>query len=71
MDQIAFAIQNSVHRIGDISANLTHPQSIRAGCDASDLHFPRRQINEEQDEEGEQPQQDVNRRVCVFHRLRP
>jgi hypothetical protein len=55
MDQIAFASQYSVNRIGDISANLTHPQSIRARCYASDLHFPRRQINEEQDEEALQP----------------
>jgi hypothetical protein len=39
VDQIALAIQNSVHGIGHISADLTHPQSVRIGCYASDFHL--------------------------------
>src|ERR1700756_841670 len=51
MNQIAFPVQDSVHCIGDISADLTHPKSIGAGCYARDLHSPTRQIQEKQDQE--------------------
>jgi hypothetical protein len=51
VDQIALAIQNSVLGIGHISADMTHPQSVRMGCYASDFHPASRQIDKEQDEE--------------------
>ena len=51
MDQIALAIQNSVHCIRHISADLTHPQSVCIGCYASDFHPTSRQIDKEQDQE--------------------
>jgi hypothetical protein len=51
MNQIAFPVQESVHCIGDVSADLIHPKSIGGGCYAHDFHFPTSQIQEEQDQE--------------------
>jgi hypothetical protein len=35
MDQVAFALEDSLHRIGDIPADLVHPQLIRGRCDGT------------------------------------
>src|SRR5947209_12717218 len=51
MDQIAFSIQNPVHRVRSVSADLSHPESIRLGGYARDLHSSGGQIQEEQDQE--------------------
>jgi hypothetical protein len=51
MNQIAFAEQDSIHRVGRISADLAHPESIGSRTDAGDLHLPCRQIDEDQNQE--------------------
>src|SRR3982751_6932760 len=51
MNQVAFPVQDSVHCVADVSADLTHPESTGAGCYARDLHLPTRQIQEEQDQQ--------------------
>jgi hypothetical protein len=55
MNQVAFALQDSIDRIGHIPAHLAHPHSIGAGSDASNLHFARGQFEEEENEEPLQP----------------
>jgi hypothetical protein len=42
MQSVAFAIQHSVHRVGDVPPNLTHPQAIRSRGHACDLYLARR-----------------------------
>ena len=51
MNQIAFAEQDSIHRVGRTSADLGYPESIRSRTDAGDLDVPCRQIDEEQNQE--------------------
>src|SRR5689334_6509819 len=51
MNQIAFAEQDSIHRVGRSSADLAHPESSGSRTDAGDLHLPCRQIDEEQNPE--------------------
>src|SRR5205823_13388493 len=51
MNQIAFAEEDSIHRVGRISADLAHPESIGSRTDAGDFHLPCRQIDEEQNQE--------------------
>ena len=46
MDEIAFACKNPVG-IGQVSADLGHPQSVRIGSYSGDLHFARRKLDEE------------------------
>src|SRR5947208_14156951 len=50
MDQISFSIQNPVDRVRSVSADLSHPESIRLGGYARDLHSSSGQIHEEQDQ---------------------
>ena len=50
MDQILFSIQNPVHLVRSVSADLSHPESIRLGGYARDLHSSGGQIQEEQDQ---------------------
>jgi hypothetical protein len=45
MNQIAFPFQDSAHCMSDVSADLTHPEFIGAGCYARDLYSSTRQIN--------------------------
>ena len=66
MDQVALAIQDSIDRIGHIPANLSHPQPIRDGRDASNLHLARGQLDKEQNEESLQPSSGPH-----FHRRNP
>src|SRR5262249_42748591 len=42
VDQVAFALEDSVHRISKVAPDLVHPEPIRNRCNASDLHLPRR-----------------------------
>jgi hypothetical protein len=41
--------------IGHIPANLSHPQPIGDGRDASNLHLARRQLDKEENKEALQP----------------
>src|SRR3954468_239513 len=50
MDQISFSLQNSVDRVRSVSADLSHPESIRFAGYARDLHSSSAQIQEEQDQ---------------------
>jgi len=51
MNQVALAVQDSVHRIGNIPADLEHPQPVCLRPAADDLHLSRRQLNEKQHDE--------------------
>ena len=42
--------QDSLLRAREIPGNLAHPPSVRRWCDACDLHLPRRQVDEEQND---------------------
>ena len=55
MNQVALAIQDSVDGIGQIPADLAHPQAVGSGRDAGNLHLARRQLDEEQHDEPLQP----------------
>src|SRR5205085_6790111 len=55
MDQIPFSIQNPVDRVRSVSADLSHPESIRLGGYTRDLHSSGGQIQEEQDQKAFQP----------------
>jgi hypothetical protein len=48
VDQIALAEEDSVHGVGDLAADLAHPQAVGGGGDTRDLHLARGQIEEEQ-----------------------
>src|SRR5580704_1346686 len=50
MDQVSLPHQEPVHVVAEIASYLYHPQSIRLGCDAGDLHAPRRQVDQKQHE---------------------
>ena len=51
MDQVTLACEHSVNSVSEISSDLAHPQPIGDLCDACDLHFAARQVDEEQHEE--------------------
>ena len=55
MNQVPFSSQDSVLRIRDIPGHLAHPQSVRHLRDTCDLHLPRRQVDEEQNNKSLQP----------------
>jgi len=55
MDQLALAMLDSVHIVGEIPTDLAHPQPIGDGGNARDLHLARRQLDEEQHHESLQP----------------
>ena len=55
MDQVALVLQDSINGIGDIPADLAHPQPIGFRCDACDLNLARLQFYEEQHHESLQP----------------
>jgi hypothetical protein len=42
MDQVPLAIQDSIDRIGEIPADLAHPQPICDGRDSRDFYLARR-----------------------------
>jgi len=46
MDQVALPFQDSVFAVGDVSAELLHPESVRTLCYTSQLHSPRREFDE-------------------------
>src|SRR5689334_18157268 len=48
MDQVALAVQDSIHAVREITPDLIHPQPIGRGCDPGDLYPARRQLDEEQ-----------------------
>ena len=48
VDQIALAEEDSVHGVGDLAADLAHPQPVGSGRDPRDLDWARGQIEEEQ-----------------------
>jgi len=48
MDQIALAVQDAIHCVGDLAPDLAHPQSVGGGGDTRNLDLARRQIEEEQ-----------------------
>src|SRR6516165_1914477 len=50
VNQIPFSGQYSLLRVREIPGNLAHPQSVRRRRDARDLHLPRRQVDEEQND---------------------
>ena len=50
MNQVSFSIQDTLLHIGEIPSDLAHPQSVRHLRDARDLHLPRRQVDEEQND---------------------
>jgi len=47
MDQITLALEDSVNRISNVSADLAHPQPVGIGTDTSDINLSRRQLDEE------------------------
>jgi hypothetical protein len=55
MDEVAFAQQDAVHRIGHVPPNLAHPQPVGGGGDARDLDLACGQIQKEQNDEALQP----------------
>src|SRR4051794_22726345 len=55
MNQIALPVQDSVHCVGGVSADLAHPESICHRRYAANLHLARRQSNEEEHQEPLQP----------------
>ena len=44
MDEVALAIEQAVHRIREVAADLIHPQPIGTRRDPGDLHLAGRQI---------------------------
>src|SRR5581483_12226074 len=48
VDQVTLALEDSVNHIGQVAADLVHPQPVRTRCNAGDFHFSRRQLDEEQ-----------------------
>ena len=46
MDQVPLSIQDSVDRVGQIPADLAHPQPIRSFRNPADLDFPGGQLDE-------------------------
>jgi len=55
MNQVAFSCQDSLLRIREIRGDLAHPQSVRDLRDARDLNLPRRQLDEEENNEPLEP----------------
>jgi len=55
MDQVALSRKEAFDSIRDIPRNLTHPQSVRPGRDAADLHTSRGKIYEKQHDKTLQP----------------
>jgi len=55
MNQVPFASQDSWLDIREMAGDLAHPQAIGCLRDAGDLHFARRQVDEEQNEKPLQP----------------
>jgi hypothetical protein len=51
MDEVALAIEQAVHRIREVAADLIHPQPTGTRRDPSDLHLASRQFHEKQDYE--------------------
>src|SRR5215831_7849628 len=41
MNEIVLSLEESVHTIGQVAGNLSHPQSIRLARDSSDLNASR------------------------------
>jgi hypothetical protein len=48
MDEVALAVQDALHTVGEIAPDLIHPDPISLGCDSSNLHPAGRQLDEEQ-----------------------
>jgi hypothetical protein len=51
MDQVALAIEQPVHRIREVAADLIHPQPTGTRRDPCDFHLASRQFHEKQDYE--------------------
>ncbi len=51
MDQVALAVQDSIHAVREIAPDLIHPEPINGGRDSGDLHPSSRQLDEEQHHE--------------------
>ena len=51
MDEVPLSFELAVYGIRQIARNLAHPQSIGLVRDSTDLHFPRRNVHEEQHHE--------------------
>jgi hypothetical protein len=51
VNQIARTTKKPGGLVGQIPANLAHPQSIRSRCDAGDLHLGTGQLDEEEYDE--------------------
>src|SRR5262249_33792799 len=50
MDEVALAVENTVHCIGEIPADLAHPQAVRITSNTADLHLTSGELDEEQHE---------------------
>ena len=50
MDKVALALEQPVHRIRQVAADLIHPQPTGTRRDPTDLHLPGRQFQEKQDD---------------------
>src|SRR5690242_11482718 len=48
VNQVALTTKKPVECVGQISADLAHPQSVWPRCDARDLYFSRGQLDEEE-----------------------
>ena len=56
-NQILLSSQKSVDGIGDVSADLHHPDFVRAGYDPGDLDSACLQLDHEEDVERDEPTQ--------------
>ena len=51
MNQIPFSLEDAVFAVGEVAADLIHPEAVWRSCDSSELNSPGRELDEEEDHE--------------------